>query len=73
MGLQIGQYFQVNECNTPRNINQPHTKGAIFMGPSVNIQGGFKFMSLSSMKNNTKRSWDMIPIPDTVIYWVNIL
>ena len=25
------------------------------------------------MKNITKRSWDIIPMPDTVIDWVNIL
>ena len=30
-------------------------------------------MSLSRMKKITRRSWDMIPITDTVIDWVNIL
>ena len=43
------------------------------MGPSRNTQFGFKFMSLRSMKKFTKRSWDIIPMPDTVIDWVNIL
>ena len=43
------------------------------MGPSGNIQGGFKFMRLRSMKNITRRSWDMIPMTDTVIDWVKLL
>ena len=30
-------------------------------------------MSLRSMKNITRRSWYIIPIPDTVIDWVNLL
>ena len=33
----------------------------------------FKFMSLRSMKNITRRSWDNIPITDTVIDRVNLL
>ena len=51
IGLHIGQYCQVHEEDTPCNIDQPLTKRAICMGPSGNIQGGFKFMSLRSMKN----------------------
>ena len=43
------------------------------MGPSGNIQGGFKFMILRSMKNITRQSWDIIPKDDTVIDRVNLL
>ena len=43
------------------------------MGTSGNMQGGFKFMSLRSMKNITKISWYMIPMPYTVIDRVNLL
>ena len=42
------------------------------MGPSINIQVRFNLMSLRSMENITKQSWDMIPMPDTVIDWINI-
>ena len=41
------------------------------MGPIVNTQGGFKFMRLRSMKNITRLSWYIIPMPDIVVYWVN--
>ena len=46
LGLHIGHYFQVHQEDTPHNSNKPYTKGAIYMVPSVNMQGGFKFMSL---------------------------
>ena len=71
--LQIGQYCQVHEEDTPRNSQFPRTKGAICLGPSGNIQGGYKFMSLKSGKKITRRSWDKIPMPDTVIDRVNLL
>ena len=48
--LQIGHYCQVHEENTPNNSNHTHTKGYICMGPRRNIQGGFKFMNVKSMK-----------------------
>ena len=43
------------------------------MVPSGNILGRFKFMSLMSMKNNTRQSWGMISVSVTVIYQVNII
>ena len=43
------------------------------MGPNGNIQGTFKFMNLRSMKKITRRSWDMILMPDTFIDLVNLL
>jgi hypothetical protein len=44
LSLQLGQYCQVHEDDMPR------TQDAICLGPSGNIQGGFKFMSLTSAK-----------------------
>ena len=73
IGLHILQYYQVHYEDTTCNTNQPHIKGTICMGPIGSIQGGFKFMSLRSMKNIRRGSWDMIPMPDTVIGRVNIL
>jgi hypothetical protein len=73
LSLQIGQYCQVHEEDTPRNSHVAHTKGAIFLGPSGNLQGGFKFMALNSGKKIVRRSWDVIPMPDVVIDRVNEL
>jgi hypothetical protein len=40
LSLQIGQYCQVHEEDTPRNSQVARTKGALSLGPSGNIQGG---------------------------------
>ena len=71
--LPIGQYCQVHEEELPRNSLRPRTKGAISLGPSGNLQGGHKFMALNTGKKIVRRSWDAIPMPDTVIARVNIL
>jgi hypothetical protein len=63
----------VHEEDTPRNSQHPRTKGAISLGPSGNLQGGFKFMALNTGKKIIRRSWDVIPMPDTVIARVNTL
>ena len=71
--LQFGAYCQVHEEDTPRNSNVPRTKGAICIGPSGNQQGRFKFMALDTCAKITRRSWDLIPTPKTVIDRVNLL
>jgi hypothetical protein len=73
MSLQLGQYCQVHEEDNPQNSQTDRTKGAISLGPSGNLQGGFKFMALNSGKKIVHRSWDVIPMPDLVIDRVNAL
>ena len=73
LALQIGQHCQVHEEDAPRNSQNPRTRGAIALGCSDNIQGGFKFMALNTGQKITRRSWDVIPTPDTVIERVNML
>jgi hypothetical protein len=73
LSLQLGQHCQVHEQDTPRNSPLPRTKGAICLGPSANLQGGHRFMSLHSMKKIVRHSWDAIPMPNTVIARVNKL
>jgi hypothetical protein len=73
LSLQLGQYCQVHEDDAPRNSQLPRPQGAICLGPSGNIQGGFRFLNLTSGQKITRRSWDNIPIPQTVIDRVNLL
>jgi hypothetical protein len=73
LSLQLGQYCQVHEEENPRNSQIARTKGAISLGPSGNLQGGFKFMALNSSKKIVRRSWDVIPMPGLVIDQVNAL
>ena len=46
--LKFCEYCQVYKEELPRNINKPRTLGAVFLGPTRNEQGGFKFMSLTT-------------------------
>ena len=71
LSLQIGQYCQVHEEDEPRNSQTARTKGAISLGPSGNLQGGYKFMALKTGAKCVRRSWDVIPMPETVINRVN--
>ena len=73
LSLSFGQYCQVYEEETQRNIHITRTKGEISLGPSGNSQGGHKFMALNTGRKITRRSWDVIPIPDIVINRVNTL
>ena len=73
LSLQVGQYCQVHEEEQPRNSEIPRTRGAISLGPSGNLQGAYKFIALNTGKKITRRSWDVIPMPDTVIARVNEL
>ena len=73
LSLQFGQYCQVHEEETPRNNQNLRTKGAILLGPSGNLQGRYKFMALNTGQKIVRRSWDVIPMPDTVIACVNAL
>ena len=71
LALKIGQYCQVHEEDTQRNDQAAMRKSAICLGPSGNTQGVFKFMSIHLETNINRRSWDSIPIPDTIIARVN--
>jgi hypothetical protein len=67
----------VHKDDTPHNSQSPRTKGAISLGPSGNLQGGYKFMALNTgteyRKEITSWSWDVIPMPDMVIARMNAL
>ena len=71
--IPFGNYFQIHKEYITRNSTKPRTMGDISMGNSGNNQGGFKFITLESMKKVTRRIWDEIPLSDTIIAQVNTL
>jgi hypothetical protein len=73
LSLQLGKYCQVHEEENPHNSQIARTNGVISLGPSGNMQGGFKFMALKTGKKMVRRSWDVIPMTDLVIDKVNAL
>jgi hypothetical protein len=73
LSLHIGQYCRVHEEDNPRNNRLARTRGAIYIGPSGNLQGGFKFMALNTRKKILHRGWYVNPMPDVVINRANAL
>ena len=72
--VPFGTYVQVAEENKPTNTTQTRTQGAIALGPSNNIQGGVRFMSLNTGKQfSSRRQFTVIPITDLIIKRVNDL
>ena len=61
------------ELDAPCNSKNSITKSAISLGTSGKLQDGFKFIALNTRKKCFRRSWGVIPLPDTVITRVNAL
>eukprot|EP01040_Poterioochromonas_malhamensis_P009801 gene9801-biopygen1902 len=69
--LQFGSYVQVHEDDSITNTMKPRTTGAISLGPSGNMQGAYKFLSLDTWKVIVRRSWTELPIPNDVLRLIN--
>ena len=71
--LKFGSYCQVAEDVTPRNSLAARTRGAISMGPSGNLSGGQRFLTLDTGKLVVRNRWKELPITSDVIDRVNML
>ena len=71
--LSFGAYAQVHEDNLPTNSQQAQKLGAICLGQSGNLKGGYKFMNLRTGKRLTCRKWTTLTMPQEVIDRINKL
>ena len=71
--LPFNSYVQVHEEPTSTNLPSARTIGAITLGPTGNLQGGYKFLNLQTGKKITRRNWTHLPMPIEVIERVNQL
>ena len=69
--FSFGSYVQVHDEPIPTNSPTARTVGAITLGPTGNLQGGYKFLNLRTGKKITRRNWTHLPIPLEVIERVN--
>ena len=69
--LSFRSYAQFYKDNQPTNTQQPRTIGTICLGPTGDLQGGYKFFNLTTEKIITRRNWTALPIPMEVIDRVN--
>ncbi len=49
------------------NTLEPRTKWVICMGPTGNLQGSYKFLSLATEKKATQRKFTKMPVTEVVI------
>eukprot|EP00804_Cyclotella_cryptica_P019093 CCRYP_021211-RA/>CCRYP_021211-RA protein AED:0.16 eAED:0.16 QI:0/0/0/0.66/1/1/3/0/1057 len=63
----FGAYCEVHDEPTPSNSMTPRTHETICMGPTGNIQGSYKFYCLKTKKKLTRRRWDELPMPRSII------
>ncbi len=73
ISLSFGSYCQVHEEKLLRNSLVNRTLGAISLGPSGNAQGGHRFFTLNTSWVITCWSWDVIPMPKSIVDWVNFI
>ena len=69
--ISFGSYAQVHEQNQPTNTQQTRTIETICLGPTGNLQGGYKLYNLTTGKLITRRNWTALPMPMEVIAHVN--
>ncbi len=60
-------YCETHEDPDITNTLDLRTKQGICMGPTGNLQGSYKFLSLSTGKKVTRRKFTEMPITDSVI------
>jgi hypothetical protein len=71
--MGFGQYCQIHEEDAPRNSMAARTKAALSLGPSGNVQGGHKFLSLLTGKVVTRRAWTALPTLQAIIDRVHVM
>lgn len=65
--LPFGAYVQVHDEISNTNTMEPCTTGAINLGPTGNVQGAHKFLSLVTDEVITHKKWTELPVPCEVI------
>ena len=71
--VPFGAYCEVHVDPDITNIMEPRTKWGICLGPTGNMQGSYKFLSLSTGKKVTRRKFTEMPMSDSVIKMVDSL
>ena len=61
--LPFGSYVQVHDEPSPTNSPTARTVGEITLGPTGNLQRGYKFLNLWTGKKITRRNWTHLPMP----------
>ena len=66
-------YCEIHVYPYITNMMEPRTKWGICLGPTGNMQGSYKFLSLSTGKKVTRRKFTEMPMTDSVIKMIDSL
>ena len=65
--LAPGAYCLVHEETMPTNTMEERATGAIAIGPTSNMQGSYRFLSLRTGQIITRRNWNEMPVTPEAI------
>ncbi len=71
--VPFGAYCEVHVDPDITDTMEPRTRWAICLGPTGNMQGSYKFLSLMTEKKVTRRKFAEMPMTDSVIRRINSL
>jgi hypothetical protein len=71
--VPFGAYCEVHVNPDITNMMEPRTRWGICLGPTGNMQGSYKFLSLSTRNKVTQRKFTEMPMTDGVIRMVDSL
>jgi hypothetical protein len=63
----FGAYCKMHTDPDITNTMEPRTKWGINMGPTGNLQGSYKFMSLTTRKKIARRKFTEMPMTEAVM------
>jgi hypothetical protein len=65
--LPFGAYIETHEDNKPSNTIRERTRAAICLGPTANFQGSYKFLCFRTGRRTTRKQFQELPMPASVI------
>jgi hypothetical protein len=71
--LPFGAYEETHEENNPTNNMKERIRAAIWLGPTANFQGSYKFLCLRTGRRITRKQFKELPVPTSVIKAIEAL
>jgi hypothetical protein len=71
--LPYGAYTEAHKEYPQTNTMAQHNRGVICLGPTRNFQGSYKMMCLKTGRKVTRRQFQELPMPDSIIKRIEVI
>jgi hypothetical protein len=71
--MPFGSYVEAREDLVRTHTLEEHTRGAIWLGPTANFQGSYKFMCMHTGRRITQKQFKQLSMPQSVIKLVEAM